>query len=304
LKNFLITGGSGFIGDKLVKALANKNTSIRILSRENQPGFKTIFCDLVSEIIPEDAMIDVDTVFHLAGYTHDSRGSSEFKYLYKKINEEGTVKLAKLAIQSGVKRFIFISSVKAGGSSIQGLCVSEKDQTEPEGIYGKTKRRAELKLIKLGKTSNMHISIIRPSLVYGPNMKGNLELMLRGIKAGWFPPLPKVDNCRSIIHVDNLIEAILFLAKTDHISGEIYIATDNQTYSSREIFEVMCRISNKAIPRWGVPKIFFDFVAIFNSDIRYKTNKLLGDECYSSEKLKALGFKARRKLEDMNETSF
>jgi len=136
------------------------------------------------------------------------RDASEIEDLYQKVNTNATVMLAKLAVSSGVKRFVFISSVKAGGISTQRVCASEKDHGgDPEGIYGKTKREAELKLLKIGEESGMHVSIIRPSLVYGPNVKGNLQLILSG--KGWFPPLPETNNKRSMIHVDDLVRAIL-----------------------------------------------------------------------------------------------
>ena len=85
--------------------------------------------------------------------------------------------LAELAAQQGVQRVVFFSSVKAGGGEIVGRCITEEDQGEPEGIYGKTKREAELKLLEIGRQSCMHVSIVRPSLGYGPGVKGNLAIM-------------------------------------------------------------------------------------------------------------------------------
>jgi len=150
----------------------------------------------------------------------------------------------------------------------------------------------------------MHVSIIRPSLVYGPNVKGNLQLMLSGIKKGWFPPLPETGNKRSMIHVDDLVRAILLVADDDRANGEIFIATDGTPHSSRYIYNAMCSALDKSIPKWSVPKILFDMASLVNPRIKYKLNKLLGDECYSSAKLEALGFKAKKTLKDMNETSF
>jgi nucleoside-diphosphate-sugar epimerase len=182
--------------------------------------------------------------------------------------------------------------------------MTEEDQGEPEGIYGKTKREAEIKLLEIGRQSCMHVSVVRPSLVYGPGVKGNLRMMLSGIKKGWFPPLPEVRNRRSMIHVDDLVQALLLVAGDDSANGETYIATDGQTYSSREIYEAMCHVLGKPISPWSVPKLFFNVAAFMNTHIRYRAEKLLGDECYSSEKLRSLGFKAQRTLREMNETSF
>ena len=253
---------------------------------------------------PDNALNGVDAVFHLAGFAHDLSDATKIQNIYQKVNVDATIRLAKLAVKSNVNRFIFVSSVKAGGGSNFGVCVSEKDQGNPEGIYGKTKREAELKLLKIDKESDMHVSIIRPSLVYGPNVKGNLQLMLSGIARGWFPPLPETGNKRSMIHVDDLVRAILLVADDDRANGEIFIATDGTPHSSRYIYNAMCSALDKSIPKWSVPKILFDMASLVNPRIKYKLNKLLGDECYSSAKLEALGFKAKKTLKDMNETSF
>ena len=301
MKNILISGATGFIGERLVGAV---DANIRVLSRKKQSNYETVVCDLKSEVIPNNALDGVNTVFHLAGFAHDLSDATKIQNIYQKVNVDATIRLAKLAVKSNVNRFIFVSSVKAGGGSNFGVCVSEKDQGDPEGIYGKTKREAELKLLKIGKESDMHVSIIRPSLVYGPNVKGNLQLMLSGIARGWFPPLPETGNKRSMIHVDDLVRAILLVATDDRANGEIFIATDGTPHSSRYIYNAMCSALDKSIPKWSVPKILFDMASLVNPRIKYKLNKLLGDECYSSAKLEALGFKAQKTLKDMNETDF
>jgi len=301
MERFLISGASGFIGRLLVQAI---NGSIRVLSRAKHSDFETVICDLQSDVIPDDALYGIDTVFHLAGFTHDMRNASEVSDIYYKVNVSATVQLAELAVKAGVKKFVFVSSVKAGGSPDFEVCASESDQGDPEGVYGKTKREAELKLLKIGKESGMHVSIIRPSLVYGPNAKGNLQLMLSGIKKGWFTPLPETGNKRSMIHVDDLVRAILLVADDDRANREVFIATDGVPHSSREIYDAMCDVIGKTTPKWSVPKILFDIVSLLSPRIKYKINKLLGDECYSSAKLEALGFKAQKTLKDMNETSF
>ena len=297
----LLTGATGFIGQRLINAV---NGEIHVLSRRKHSNFKTVICDLQSKVIPDDALDSVDTVFHLAGFSHDLRDATKIQNLYQEVNVEATVRLAKLAVKSNVKRFVFVSSVKAGGGSTFGVCSSEKDQGDPEGVYGKTKREAELKLLKIGKASGMHVSVIRPSLVYGPNVKGNLQSMLLGIKKGWFPPLPETGNRRSMIHVDDLVRAILLIAEDKRANGEIFIATDGTPYSSREIYNTMCGVTGKLIPKWSVPKILFNLASLASPRIKYKINKLLGDECYSSVKLEELGFRAKKSLKDMNETDF
>ena len=298
MTSILITGATGFVGIKLLKLLETSDFKICVLSRQQHPDYETIVCDLGQKQIPTSAIASVDTVFHLAGFAHDFRDTSKVEQLYRTINVTATVQLAELAAQKGVQRFVYVSSVKAGGKAIVGRCMTEEDQGEPEGIYGRTKREAELKLLEIGRQSCMHVSIVRPSLVYGPGVKGNLAIMRSGIEKGWFPPLPETGNRKSMIHVDDLVRAIFFVAEDHRADGEIFIATDGLPHSSRKIYETICQQVNKTVPRWSVPKFLFDGVASVSSRFRYKVEKLFGDECYSSAKLESLEFRAERALKD------
>ena len=284
-----VTGATGFVGQRL---LAKIEGEIKILSRKPHPKLETVVCDLLSEPIPETALAGVYTVFHLAGFTHDTQDASNVEHLYRSLNVDATLHLAELAVSSGVSRFVFVSSVKAAGYNVSG---------GSEGIYGQTKREAELKLLEIGKQSGMHLSIVRPSLVYGPGVKGNLALMCNGIKRGWFPPIPETGNRRSMIHVDDLVQVLLLVGEDERANGKIFIATDGTPHSSREIYEALCHSVGKAVPSWSVPKFFFDVLSLLSPGIRYKVAKLLGEEYYSSSKLEELGFRAERTLKDWND---
>ena len=300
-RKILITGANGFVGSRLVKHANNINLNIRVISRKSSDIFESIVCDFLKNTIPENALHSIDTVFHIAGFAHDFRSTDDLALTYEAINVNASVQLAKLAIKNKVKTFVFVSSVKAGGLSDQNICMNELNQKNPDGVYGQSKRDAELQLLKLSKNSDMKLIIVRPSLVYGKGMKGNLNLMLAGIKSGWFPPLPKIVNRRSMIHVDDLVNALIMLSSAPIESGEVFIATDGHPYSSREIYEVMCNILGKKIPKWSIPLWVFAFVSIFNKGIKYKINKLFGNEWYSSEKLESLGFKAKKSLHHLDE---
>ena len=300
----LVTGGSGFIGSTLVKALSKNGYELILLSRQKNINYDTITCNLGTDKIPESAFEDVDIVFHLAGYTHDLVNSPNKDKFYYDVNVKATIELIKLAINKGAKKFIYLSSVKAGGVVDQNRCISEKDQGVPSDIYGITKRDAELKLLDIGSKLDMQVSIIRPSLLYGPNMKGNLNSMMSAIKSGWFPPLPRINNKRSLVHVDDLVRAIIFIATNEQAKSEIYILTDGKPHSSREIYEVMCNILGKSIPYWSMPIICFRLISFINHKYARRVDKLLSNEHYSSKKIQSLGFKPKFSLKDMNETSF
>ena len=299
----LITGSTGFIGSRLIKKLELLGYDLRVIARKPVPGIETITLDLEHSKIPSEALDGVDTIFHLAGYAHDLREKSKFEKLYYLINVDSTVSLAKLAVKNKVKKFIFVSTVKAGPLPNNGQCISEDDKGDPVGIYGKTKRDAEINLLNIAR-HHMHVSIIRSSLVYGPNLKGNLQLMFSGIRSGWFPPLPEIGNRRSMIHVDDLVRAIVFVANKNETNGQIYIATDGTPYSSREVYDAMRFLMGKTSITWHVPRFLFKLASLTSKSMKYKVNKLLGDECYSSKKLHSIGFRPMKTIKDMNETSY
>ena len=109
MKNIFISGATGFIGQRLVRVI---DSNVRVLSREKQPNYETVVCDLQSEVVPDNALDGANTVFHLAGFAHDLRDASKIADLYYKVNVSATVQLANLAVKSGVKKFVFVSSVK------------------------------------------------------------------------------------------------------------------------------------------------------------------------------------------------
>jgi UDP-glucose 4-epimerase len=300
-----VTGSSGFIGKRLINALTGSVNQLILVVRnaDQETIHKQILFDLIHNNIPQDLFHGVDIVYHLAGCAHDTSRIKDKDYYYK-LNVEATINLARIALKNKVKKFIFVSSVKAAGKNSSDEFMTESDRSSPEDWYGKTKFEAENKLLRIAKNSKMDVVIIRPALVYGPEVKGNLRIMLSAIQKGWFPPLPIINNSRSMVHVDDVVRALTFLAKDDRASGEIFIVTDGIDYSTRDMYEIMCNISNVKIPRWSVPSIFFKILARINSNLKIKVEKLLGTEKYSSEKLKSLGFKPKKTLKDMNETSY
>ena len=301
---YLVTGASGFIGKRVVKALEKESIPFALVSRKQISGYKTVICDLEFETIPIEILNKIHTIIHLAGFAHDVNENHSNAHLYKSINLDATIHLANQAAESGVKKFIFISSVKASGAPNLEKCMTELDQTKPKDLYGESKYHAELALMKISAKSDMAVTILRPALVYGPNVKGNLSLMMSAIKSGFFPPLPKTNNRRSMVHVDDLIQAIFLVENDIRASGQIYNVTDGIAYSSRDIYESMCRIIDKKIPNWSVPLSLFKIASIVSFGKLSNINKLIEDECYCSKKILSLGFKPRRSIGEMNETFF
>ena len=141
----LITGATGFIGKRLLKAVDEK---IKILSRNKNSEYETIICDLGQNKIPANSLDGVETIFHLAGIAHNTDGNDKNVENYQKVNVNATIDLANLAVKNSVKRFIFVSSIKAGGSLKCGKVINENFVKTPEEAYGRSKRLAEIELLK------------------------------------------------------------------------------------------------------------------------------------------------------------
>tara|TARA_B100000963_G_C22551248_1_gene636881 strand:- start:270 stop:1175 length:906 start_codon:yes stop_codon:yes gene_type:complete len=300
---YLIVGASGFVGKQLYKRLKSFDNVVKTLSRKDHPLFSDhIKKDLLTDEIKSDDLDNINTIFYLAAKTHDLR--SPDKHVndeYESLNYRVPISLLELAEKAGVENFIYISSIKAG------LINEDKnDEYLPKGIYGKTKRKAELALLSFSqrKETRIKVNILRPALIYGPGMKGNLKSMLNGIKQGWFPPLPETLNRKSMVHVDDLIRAILFITNNPDIKSQIFNVTDQQIYSTKKIYENLMQSQGKKIPNFSLPFFIFKIVSKFSTNLEYRINKLFDDQYFSSEKIQTLGFKAKMSLNQCDENLF
>ncbi len=307
MKKVLLTGANGFIGQVLAQKLSELGVEITFLVRNNQtpsPLHNTVVLDLTDawQINPCEG---IDTVFHLAGKAHALSEIAADDAQYHAINTQGTHKLLAAAKQAGVERFIFFSSVKAVADS--SLLIDEAVDTLPDTPYGLSKRAAE-QLVLQGDFVP-HPVIVRPCMVYGNTHKGNLPRMIKAIERGFFPPLPEVYNRRTMVHVEDVVQAALLTAQHPQACGQTYIISDGSTYSSRQLYESICHALNKHIPHWNIPLSLLNRLAKIGDDIgrlnghrfifdSQALDKLLGSAWYSSAKIeRELNFKARYTLE-------
>ena len=296
----LITGGTGFLGRRLVKLFESKGIHFQTLGRNRKDSF---YCDFGSNKIPENCMDDAETIIHLAGHAHDiGSNRKQESNKHEQINFQFTKELIELAKKKDLKKFIYISSVKAGGKNIVNGCLNEESEGFRDNFYSASKRKAET-FLREYENENMKVLILRPSLVYGPNMKGNFKLMQNFINKGLFPPLPNLDSYKALVHVDDVARSILFLLEDKELKKEIFIITDGNLYSPREIYESLSLSLGKVPLKWSLPKNFFKLLLFFPWT-RDKLKKLFINEPYSSSKLRALGFTTKFKLKDINEEAF
>lgn len=303
----LVTGASGFVGRELCKALRDKGVSVRALLRAPCEGewSEAVISEL--ESVPASAMEGVRTVFHLAGKAHALAETRQAEAEYFRINTEGTRSLLEVAEATEVRRFVLFSSVKAMGEG-GAACLDESVPCDPETPYGKSKLEAERLVLEGGYVPEP--VVLRLSMVYGATHKGNLPRMIEAVARGRFPPLPEVNNRRSMVHVEDVVQAAILASESPAAVGNAYIVTDGQPYSTRQMYECICASLNKPVPGWNIPLGVMKLLAsigdgvgkirrrrfVFDSDV---LEKLTDSAWYSSEKMtRELGFHARRHLDD------
>ena len=297
----LVSGSTGFIGRRLLQP------GDRALVRDEFAIPGTVRGDLLDPASLASACVGMEVVFHCAGYAHAFSFSEPGAHW--RINFEGTRNLVRAAWEAGVKHFVFLSSVKAMAEP-GTECVDEDWPGEPETPYGKAKRAAEDVVLEAGARYGMHVVNLRLSMVYGRGGSGNLERMARGIRAGWFPPLPETGNKRSLVHVDDVVSVIRLVAERPAANGRTYIVADPHPYSGREIYDAIRAALQKPTLRWDVPagllraggslgdvlgKLLRRPVPLSSAVV----NRLLGSACYTPARIEQeLGWRARIGLKE------
>lgn len=233
----VVTGATGFLGRALCQRLQSMEVRVRAAARKRAEGPWSEFfrLDLPSSV-PHELLANVDVVYHLAGKAH-SIASENDAQAYDEVNAKGTVEVARRAKASGVKRFVFMSTVKALGEPGEDL-VREDQQSTAADPYGKSKRDAEVAIFDL-HSSDFQVVVLRPTLVYGPGAKGNLESLLRLVRAGRRPPLPVLKNRRSLVGVNDLTTATVLVGNHPDAGGRAYTVTDGRVYSTTNIVDAL-----------------------------------------------------------------
>jgi nucleoside-diphosphate-sugar epimerase len=241
--NILVTGASGFVGRALAKVLCLGHTvygSSRRSDAEMPAGVHKITWDHSSDI--QVNLPPFDTVVHLAARAHIMRDAARDPLsAFRAANVDQTLSLARLAVNHGAKRFVFVSSIKVNGeSTLPGQPFSDNSLPSPEDPYAISKWEAEQSLLQIGREHGMEIVIIRPPLVYGPGVKGNFASMIRWLRRGIPLPFGSIDNKRSLIALENLIDFIALCAdseKSPNAANQIFLLSDGEDVSTTELLQ-------------------------------------------------------------------
>ncbi|WP_102354065.1 SDR family oxidoreductase [Pseudomonas sp. AD21] len=243
-ETILVTGGTGFLGAALTERLSTQMELAVVLPvRDHRfqpasPSVRVVQIDgLDADTHWGHALSGVDKVVHAAARVHVMKESSSDPLAeFRKVNVDGTLNLARQAAAAGVKRFIFISSIKVNGEFTEpGKPFCADDLPAPVDSYGISKLEAEQKLRALSSTTSMEVVIIRPVLIYGPGVKANFLSMMNWIHKGVPLPFGAIHNKRSLVALDNVVDLIVTCLSHPAAADQIFLVSDGQDVSTTEL---------------------------------------------------------------------
>ena len=265
-----ITGYSGFVGTELLKKINSEKQRL-LLGRKPIPGnYKHQYFDLSNAVQKLD-LSGAKVLIHCAARVHIMNDNSENPIdEFRAVNTEGTLNLATQAAQAGVKRFVFISTIKVNGESTTGRKPFNEQEYAPEDPYGISKAEAEQQLLALGQQTGMEIVIIRPPLVYGEGVKANFSSLMSLVNKGLPLPFRAINNNkRSLVSVYNLVDLIKVCIEHPRAANQVFLVSDDHDLSTAEMVAQMAKVQGKRNIALPVPVCCFKLAGkLFNkSDV-------------------------------------
>lgn len=267
----LVTGADGFVGQALCQELCRQDRIVRGAVRAQKPGaaadnlrqVKLVSVGSIDGGTDWTAALNgVHTVIHLAGRAHvmhENKGDPLVQY--RRVNVDGTKRLAQMAARAGAKRFVFMSSVKVNGETTVGGPFAEDSPPSPKDAYGISKWEAEQALNQFALSSGLEVVTLRPPLIYGPRVKGNFLRLMQAVARGYPFPLASTRNRRSLIYVDNLVDAILACVESPAAAGNTYLVSDGEDVSTPDLIRLLAGALGVPARLFPCPEVILKFGA-------------------------------------------
>ncbi len=269
-KKILVTGASGLIGEALVKRLAKEDmiNSVVAASR-SKPKFlpenvlQVQVGDLLSTTDWNEVLSGISVVVHCAGLVHlMRRDASNSLESYREVNVSGTIHLARTAALMGVRRFVFVSSIKVNGENTRpDQPFTADDKPAPLDPYGLSKLEAELCLREIEAQTGMEVVIVRPPLVYGPGVKANFAHMIRWVSCGIPLPFGSIHNSRSMVALENLVDLLVICSYHPSAAGHVFLVSDGEDVSTTELLRRTAEAMGRRIFLLPMPTFMLKFFA-------------------------------------------
>ncbi len=254
----LVTGAAGFIGRNLCPVLEEAGWLVRRVVRRNATEGDVLIEDMGPETDWSSALTGMDAVVHLAARVHVLREQQHVPAdRFRKVNAMATRTLARQAAQAGVKRFVFVSTIGVHGVKTEKKGFVETDALAPVNDYARSKCEAEAVLRDIERDTGMEVVVLRPPLVYGPGVKANFYMLLKGVCMGLPLPLAGIKNNRDFLYVGNLSHAILTCLSHPDAAGQDFLLADGQAIATPVLIRHIARSLGRParlfyMPAWAL----------------------------------------------------
>ena len=308
-----VTGATGFVGKALVTELvADHHQVVAALRKQSTELPMEVEQRLIGDLgfLSEsntiiDTLDNIDVVIHTAARVHIMRDNAADPLdEFRKINVDATLKLARQAAKAGVKRFIFLSSIKVNGESTDNRPpFHESDEPAPEDPYGQSKLEAERALFELARATPMEIVIIRPPLVYGPGVKANFASLIKLVNKGIPLPFGAIQNKRSMLAINNLVSFIKLCMAAPDAANHVFLIADEDSLSTTQLLNNIAQAYARPVRLIPVPASWIAFCAKLIGK-QNLTDRLFGNlQIDTSKAVQLLGWKPatnmKQQLNDM-----
>ena len=287
----LVTGSTGFVGKVLTYDLVKKGFHVVAVVRKKKSLSRSITQVVVPDINENTSWVkaleNCNAVIHLAGRVHVMQETSSNPLAeFRRLNVAGSKNLARCAIAAGVKRFVYVSSIKVNGEeTLNGEAFTEFSKVEPQDPYGVSKYEAEQALLQVARETGLEVVIVRTPIVYGTGVKGNFAQLISVLKRGLPLPFASVCNKRSLLYVGNLVDALLLCATHPAAGGQTYLVSDGEDLSTFDLLHKLTIMMGRAPRIFAFPTSLLKLAGLLMGKSK-QIGRLLGSLQVDSSKIR------------------